>query len=241
VHIFQLQGFIFFGTANNLLNQVRDRIEATDLSQVRFVVLDFYHVTGLDSTAIMSFTRMIQLAQDHQVILVLTNPSSESALPGQAHSVARFFAQLKESNKNEKNGTVRIFSNLDHGLEWCENQFLKTASLNLKEHQDTLLVQLKPLLPDTIDVNDFLSYFARLEVGSGYCLTEQGDVLNHIYFIESGRVTTLLAFPGCTPFRLDTALDGQVVGEVDFILTGPAVQQSSPIHRAHCTGYPNSH
>jgi SulP family sulfate permease len=174
-YILQLQGFIFFGTANNLLNQVRQRMEATDLPRLRFVLLDFRQVTGLDSTARLSFTKMIQLAQAQQIVLVFTNPLLEGDLPGQSNTIAKLFAQLDDVEPGETEKTVRIFSDLDRGLEWCENQILLAAGVNPYDDTESLQVQLMSLLPAATNLDSLLSYFERLDVGSGYYLMKQGD------------------------------------------------------------------
>ena len=40
IHILELQGFIFFGTANALLEQIRSRLADTQRSPVRYIILD---------------------------------------------------------------------------------------------------------------------------------------------------------------------------------------------------------
>lgn len=221
IYILQLQGFIFFGTANNLLNQVRQRMEATDLPRLRFVVLDFRQVTGLDSTATLSFTKMIQLAQTHRLFLVFTSPSVESDLPGQSNTMAKFFAQLDEAEQDETEKIIRIFPDLDRGLEWCENQILLAVGVNLSDDHESLRTQFQSLLPDATNLDNLLKYFERLDVGMGYYLMRQGDPPEDLYFIESGQVTAQLEFPDRNPIRLETMRGGRVVGEIGFYLKQP--------------------
>lgn len=221
IYILQLQGFIFFGTANNLLNQVRQRIEATDMPRLRFVVLDFRQVTGLDSTASLSFAKIKQLARMQQIVLVLTNPSGEGASPVQRNSVAKFFAQMGDIDQGEAEKTVRIFPDLDRGLEWCENQILLAAGVNLNDDKESLDFHFRSLLPDATNLDGLLKYFERLDVGSGYYLMKQGDPPGDLYFIESGQVTAQLEFPDRNPVRLETMRGGRVVGEIGFYLNQP--------------------
>src|SRR5262249_34021427 len=54
VYILVLQGYIFFGTANTLLDHVRRRFEAGDKTKTRFLLFDFGMVTGLDASAALS-------------------------------------------------------------------------------------------------------------------------------------------------------------------------------------------
>jgi len=58
-YILELQGLIFFGTANKLLNQIRDRIDHPTSKAVRFVILDFRLVSGLDASAVLSFAKLV--------------------------------------------------------------------------------------------------------------------------------------------------------------------------------------
>ncbi|UCC87923.1 MAG: SLC26A/SulP transporter family protein [Anaerolineales bacterium] len=204
--ILQLQGFIFFGTAHNLLDRVRRRAEAGHLPGLRFVVLDFRQVTGLDSTAMLSFARMKQLAQTRQFTLVFTNPAPEIR------------CRLEQSGICRDEKTVHIFQDLDHGLEWCENQILLAAGVDLTHDQQNLRLQLKAILPDAANLESVLEHFERLDVGPGHYLMKQGDPPQDLYFIESGQVTAQLEFSDREPVRLETMRGGRVVGEIGFYL-----------------------
>ena len=63
IQILELQGYIFFGTDNKLLDQVRRRVSESGRPRPRFIVLDFGHVSGLDSSTVESFVKMKQLAR----------------------------------------------------------------------------------------------------------------------------------------------------------------------------------
>src|SRR5262249_49713202 len=71
-YILKLQGFIFFRTAHTLFDQVRGRAMEAGRPGLRFVVLDFRRVTGLDSSAVASFVKMRRLAEAEEFSLVLT-------------------------------------------------------------------------------------------------------------------------------------------------------------------------
>ena len=63
IHVIELEGFLFFGTAYQLLEAVKARLEDQDAPKLRYLVLDFRLVRGLDSSAMMSFSRVLNLAQ----------------------------------------------------------------------------------------------------------------------------------------------------------------------------------
>jgi SulP family sulfate permease len=77
IYVLHLQGFIFFGTANHLLQEVK--AQATDLGpdRLRFVLMDFRRVTGIDSSAVFSLGKVHQLAQRLGFTLIMTNVAPE--------------------------------------------------------------------------------------------------------------------------------------------------------------------
>jgi SulP family sulfate permease len=75
VHVIKLQGYIFFGTANDLYEQVRRRASQDTAAPLRFAVLDFLHISRLDSSALNSFTKLRQLAEARGFALVFTQVS----------------------------------------------------------------------------------------------------------------------------------------------------------------------
>ncbi|MBD3309480.1 STAS domain-containing protein, partial [candidate division KSB3 bacterium] len=112
--IFKLQGVLFFGTADSLLTEIRQRIDEPDLAPLRFVVFDFSLVTGLDSSALNRFIKLKQIAAKQQITLVFTQLSSQ---------IRHQFERGGYLDKTDP--TVKIFSDLDHGVEWCEECIFK--------------------------------------------------------------------------------------------------------------------
>jgi SulP family sulfate permease len=221
LYLLQLQGFIFFGTADNLLNTVRNRVEDAappdaafpDAAlpdavppKVSFVVLDFRLVTGLDSTALLRFERMKQLAVANDFLIIIAEHSAE------------IHRQLQSCGFCENDEVVRMFSNLDLAIEWCENIFLEEAGVDLDQHSPPLLEQLSSILREATNLKDLEVYFQRLEIEPGQYLMRQGDSPDSLYFIEHGQVTAQLEPPGRAPVRLETMGSGRVVGELGFYL-----------------------
>jgi SulP family sulfate permease len=57
-----LQGFLFFGTANSLLEKIRTRAFDAARAPLSFLLLDFRRVTGLDSSAVIAFIKAHRLS-----------------------------------------------------------------------------------------------------------------------------------------------------------------------------------
>jgi SulP family sulfate permease len=203
IAIFQLQGFIFFGTAHDLYERVRQRATRPDLPALRFVLLDFRLVPRLDSTAMLSFAKMLQLAEARDLALVFTQL---------APAVRR---QIEQGlPRDDASRSMRIFPDLDRGLEWCENELLAAADTPGGGEQ-SLRSQLAQIAPDP---DALLAYFERRVVGPGEYLLRQGEHPEDMFFVESGQVTAQIEPEGGPPLRLETMRGGRAVGELGFFL-----------------------
>src|SRR5262249_50678650 len=119
VHILQLQGYIFFGSAHNLLERVRLRLTVSDRPRARFLVLDFRHVHGLDSSAIVGFSRLRKLAEEAGAMVVFTD------LPSRLRRMLARGGGIDDEAGVPVHGGIpkhHVAPDLDHGLEWCENR-----------------------------------------------------------------------------------------------------------------------
>ena len=195
----QLQGFIFFGTAYSLLEAVRARVRQT---VTRHVVLDFRQVIGLDSTALLSFDKLRQLARDGGFSLTFA---------GLSPALRQQFAQ---GGLGPATGGLRFAPNLDRAAEWVEDQLCLVAESSGERPLDAALQAIVPGAATT----RLIGYLERREVSSGAYLMRQGDAPDVLYFIESGQVTAQLEQPGRELLRLETMRGGRMVGELGFYL-----------------------
>ncbi|EYF05926.1 SulP family inorganic anion transporter [Chondromyces apiculatus] len=206
IYILQLQGFIFFGTAYGLLDRAQQRILDATPMPVRYLVLDFRHVNGLDSSAVASFQRLRRIAETHDVMLMLTEVP-----PDIRNSLARG-GVVVEGDK-----VCRVFSDLDHGLEACENELIVEAPPTTIP-PPVLSRDLAVVFNGPMEVVRFLGYLDRVELPAGYDLFRQGDDSKDLYLIESGELTAWIMLAGNRTKRLRTMGPGTVVGESGLYL-----------------------
>ncbi|SAL66277.1 Bicarbonate transporter BicA [Caballeronia terrestris] len=192
-----LQGFLFFGTSHSILAHMRARIEssrATADGGVRFVLVDFGRVHGVDASSTASFVRLRQACLRAGAELVLTGLST----PLQA-----WF---------RKGGTlvagVHEFDDLDRGLEWIEDELLASsraaAQRSLDPGESRLPASLRALRP----------HLDTVMLAAGEFLFRQADPGNSVYFVESGRVCVALALDDGKTMRLRSFGAGTIVGEM---------------------------
>jgi MFS superfamily sulfate permease-like transporter len=135
----ELHGFVFFGSAVRILEAVKRCCylhAASDIAKdssdspsqntgqaVKFLVLDFYHVTGLDTTgAATCFLTLRQRAEELGMTLIFCHvkPHVRYLLAIQKVLPMEIDAQ--------PNQFVKEFATADEGLEWCESQLLQQIS-----------------------------------------------------------------------------------------------------------------
>jgi SulP family sulfate permease len=114
VYILQLHGFIFFGRANSLLEQVRQRLLKSSQHPVRFILFDFHLVSSLDSSAVLTLAKIKKLAAQYQITLVFA---------GVEANLEKLLHQGDAVDITSE--TVKIFPDFNSSLAWCEEQILE--------------------------------------------------------------------------------------------------------------------
>ncbi len=223
VHVLELQGFIFCGTANALLERIRARLADQDQPPVRYLVLDFRRVSGLDSSAAVSFVKSRQLAEAQGASLVLS------------HLSQKMQRQLEQGGLITKDEGVRILADLDHSLEWCEDQLLEMEQVTTLHMPVTLSAQLADSGFKPADTTRLMRFLERVKATTGDYLLRQGEEADRLYFIELGTVSACLETAGGDRVRLQTLGLGTAVGEPGLYLGTPSA--TSAIAESPVTAY----
>lgn len=218
IYALELQGYLFFGTANYLLNKVRDRAlnlaegetPGPDLAPavapepLRYGVIDFRQVSGLDSSAVLTFNKILKLARKHDFTLVLTNLLPEFEL-----------ALMRGQGLDLNSDRCQVFPDLDRGLEWCEQQILGNTA-QTSEIPTPLVDHLSRRFLTLEQAQQFVPYLQPHDLPAGHYIFRQGELRPELYFIESGQVSVLLELEDGRTKRLQTCSGGHLLGEMRF-------------------------
>jgi SulP family sulfate permease len=228
IYILRLQGFIFFGTANHLLHEVRLRAVDTTTPALKFVILDFQRVSGLDSSAIFSLSKVQHLARKQGFTLQMCHVAPEIAL------------QIENGGLHaNRDDTLIALPDLDHALETCENRLLADRPAKTNGNSHRLEEQLKESWPAGVEPGQLKPYLERLELPAATEFIRQSERSASLFFIESGLVTAQLELADGRKLRLRTMGAGTVVGEVGLFLGGQ--RAASVVTEQPCTVYRLSH
>ena len=221
--ILPLQGFIFFGSANRLLERIKLHLQSQNEKNLKYLVFDFKQVTGVDSSTINSFNKLRILAEldNFQVLFCNLTPQIISQFEAEGLFADSMDLFLK-------------FDDLDHGMEWCEEQIISETTISSNKQKEEI---------DEIKLfeekfADLLIYFESKDINQNTTLIEQGNDPEGLYFIKSGRVTVELLSSN-NKIRLKSMGTGTVVGEVSLYLKTQAT--ASVISNTACKTYFLSH
>jgi SulP family sulfate permease len=196
VQILRVAGFVFFGSTGRLLERIRAR--TTDADPPRFVVIDLRRVTGVDSSAVASFAKVLRLAG---------GAGSEVVVTGASEPVR---AQLHRGGVAETPGLLRFEPDLDRGLQRVEDALLEGAMDGEPEGGS----------PHGLPAR-LVEHLERVEVPTGTVLLHQDEPPGDVYVLRSGTLGVETVTHEGTRLRLRTLRPGVVVGEVTLYTDVP--------------------
>jgi sulfate permease, SulP family len=201
VQILRVSGFVFFGSANRLLERIRGRVEGT--TPPRFLVIDLRRVTGVDSSAVVSVVKALSLAEAAGSEVFFTAASDP------------VHAQLARGGVVEVEGLVSFEPDLDRGLQRCEDALLSAPDLAEALAEHPAGGRLDGLPPG------LAAHLERVSVPEGTVLLHRDEPPGDIYVLESGRLGVEAVTAEGSRIRLRTLRPGVVVGEI-ALYTGVA-------------------
>ena len=196
-----LQGYLFFGTANRLYEEVKALLAGQP--NCRFLLFDFRLVIGMDSSATHSFTQIKDAVDEKGVRLVLVNFTSE---------LRRAFQAILVQTDN-----VIVVSDLDHALESCEDAIIEV------HRPDEAGFSLHSWLADALSSREYADRLTkcctRLEVQPGEDVARQGERSESMHFLLKGRVGIFVRTDDGREVRVRSLGPHTTIGEMG-LMTG---------------------
>jgi sulfate permease, SulP family len=199
-----LQSYLFFGSANRLYQHVKALLLRHP--ECRFLVFDFKLVTGVDSSAAYSFAQIKRTAHDLGVKLVLVHlpPATEKALRS-----SEFITK-----------EVSIVPELDHALEWCENEIIMQHQ-GREQEEASLRDWFTQILGTEHDAGELIHRCQRIEVDAGEIIVRAGDAADSMHFILDGRVGIMIPAGEGGTTRVRSLGRYTIIGEMGLVSRAP--------------------
>jgi SulP family sulfate permease len=170
------------------------------------LVFDFKLVPGIDSSAAYSFAQIKRSAQERGIELVLVH------LPLAAEKALRSSEFISRE--------VSIIAELDHALEWCENEIIARHH-GLEQEEASLRDWFMQILGTEHDAEELMRRCQRIEVDAGEIIVRAGDPADSMHFILDGRVGIMVPADEGRTTRVRSLGRYTTIGEMGLVSHAP--------------------
>ncbi|MGK2924756.1 MAG: SLC26A/SulP transporter family protein [Lysobacterales bacterium] len=198
--VYSLRGFLFFGTANAVLDTIRDEARVRS-SHYRVILLDMKRVTGMDISALNTFVQINTLCERSGVRLIYSGVEAQTR-----ESLIMLGAVTTE------HGQPLMFPEADYAVEYMEETLL--AAYQAQAESMTIYDHLSGIFNDLEKVRILLEHMKRVEVAASEILFEQGDDDDGLYMLEQGSMTALIGTEHNGFKRVKKFRPGSLIGEM---------------------------
>ena len=210
--IFELQGSLFFGTADQLYSALEP-----ELKRRTYVVLDMRRVQSVDFTAAHMLELIEDMLKDRGGVLIFSHPPSE--VPS-GQDMERYFDTVGLVHKEHQ---ARIFGHLDEALEWIEDRILEQERMERAQEMPLELREIelfRQRKEETLAA--FESCTERKSYKAGERIFSHGETGDELFLIRRGSVRILMPLTGDkTGHHLATFGRGDFFGEMSFLDRAP--------------------
>jgi SulP family sulfate permease len=179
--ICQLQGPLFFGTADQLYLELE-----ADLKRCRCIILDMRRVRSVDFTAAHMLELIEALLQERGAFLLFSH--MPTALPA-GQNLEAYFHKVGVTDRRDN---VKLFAELDEAIAWAEDRLLEEHHLLQDENAQTplALAEIEPFReiepPQSLAL--IQSRAAGRSVAAGQTIFQCGDGGDELLLIRRGGV-----------------------------------------------------
>lgn len=205
--IVELQGGLFFGTANQLYTALEPELKTRD-----FVILDMRRVQTIDVTAVHMLDQVKDMLAERQGFLIFSQlPKS---LPS-GRDMQQYFDQV---GLVRAESPVRVFGELDDALEWVENRILADAICKIGEREALALGEIELFSGRKAETLLALEHcMEKRTYKAGDNIFARGDIGDELFLIRRGAVRILLPISARQSHHLGTFGRGAFFGEMAFL------------------------
>jgi len=198
--VYTLRGFLFFGTANAILDRFREDPGIRN-GTYQSVLLDLKRVTGIDISALNTFVQIRKICEASNVQLLY------SGIPEDTES--SFVSLGAVSNFNNHS---LVFSDSDYAVEYMEDILLERHTTDADKRN--ISQHLVMILGDQEKADVLIGAMERIECRERETLFHQGDEDCGLYILEEGSLTAFINTPMNGMRRVKKFRPGAVIGEM---------------------------
>jgi SulP family sulfate permease len=202
IRIYELQGFLFFGTAHNFYTLIKEQLEDTD-DEVRHLILSFRHVSGIDASAEQILQKIFYAADKHNCsVSTIELPKRDQIRV--ARLLHRSPALIADQN----------YAAIYDAMEAIEESMLRERAFDAI---GSLQRWLELRFDDIETAEKLLDILQPEEYVDGQVICHQGEDADEIYFLDRGRVDVVSHDMPGQAFRIYSYMRHTMLGEMGFV------------------------
>jgi MFS superfamily sulfate permease-like transporter len=206
IAVFELDGALFFGTAEKLVLHIESLIE----DRPEYVILDMRRIHDMDSTGARLLIQLNETLAASNCSLALAG-----ALPG-----SRIEAYTRESGLAAALTRRKVFEDLDHAIEWAEDRIVATYGEAGAADSDLFPLAKFDLLAglDQEQIEVVARYLTPVRFDAGTVVFREGAEGFGAYLITRGIASVSMhQLDRQRPIRLVTFSPGTIFGEMALL------------------------
>jgi SulP family sulfate permease len=203
--LFRLQGYLFFLNVSSLRAAVEKR--ADEKPALNDIVFDFRDVVGMDSSALMAFRRIGQIAEEKKFRVTFAGLDPD-------------LRDLFERAMMWRDEGILCVETADRALQSAEDRLVAESEKGRFSYALTLSQALAAFAPGQVPEGRLARYLEHVELQPNEVLMHLGDPADAMFFVEAGQVTAELQREGTAPLRLQTSSPGALTGEIALFRGG---------------------
>jgi CRP-like cAMP-binding protein/anti-anti-sigma regulatory factor len=197
IKVIELEGALFFGSADRLSTQVESLATADD-----YVVLDLRRVTEIDATGALVLEQLVKRLQAAGAHVALAGVTPKGRHGTALVAYGTFLAQ----------DARRWFADADRAIEWAERRLLREI-----EHGRRREIPLERLVLtaglDATELAVLRPLLRRREIDADEVLFREGEPGSRLYVLAHGAVSIVISGPTGGDSRVVTFAPGSLFGE----------------------------
>lgn len=205
--IYELQGSLFFGTANQLFTMLEN-----DLKTMKFIILDMKKVQGIDITAAHVLEQIRDTIGGKGGYLIF------SRIPLSIPSGKDMHRYFEEVGLGASKESAKIFDDLDDAIEWVEDRLIE-AQTTIDREEELLSLHdfelFKAKKEETITALE--SRMRQVSYKAGERIFAAGDTGDELFLIRRGSVRISLPIGETQSFHISSFGQGMFFGEMAFL------------------------
>lgn len=205
--IIELQGSLFFGTADQLYLSMEPELKTRD-----FLILDMRRIQTVDVTAAHLLEQVKDMLAERNGFLIFSQIPPN--LPS-GRDLQQYFDQV---GLIRKDSPVRVFPTLDDALEWVEDRIIHDAELQRDEESPLELHEVELFAGRKEQTLAALEQcMEKRNVTKGETIFTRGASGDELFLIRRGAVRIVLPLSDRQSYHLGTFGRGAFFGEMAFL------------------------